>query len=89
MRELKQASESRCPICRAILFTPTQYERDALLSDDDEPLNIVLEIDAREGTHPTLTAAFLAPAKEGATPATRVPKRMIAAFGGILDDGER
>lgn len=87
MRELKHSSDHRCPICRAILYTPTRYEHDSLLANDDEPLDIVLDIDPNKGPHPVLSVTFFA--ANSAEKVARVPKRILAAVGGLITDGER
>ena len=84
LRELKHASDTGCPICRAILFTPTEYETADLLADQDEAINIVLDIDPSRGPHPVLSASFM---EVGDGKVARIPKRMLAACGGLLTDG--
>ena len=84
LSELKHSSDLGCPICRAILHSPTSYEHDALLADENELLDVILEIDA--SPHPVLSASFCEPNTQGIA---RIPKRMVAAYAGLLDDGER
>lgn len=84
--ELKRASSHGCPICRAILHSPASYERSTLLANEDNPLNIVLEIDPNRGPHPVISISFRA---SNGDAKMRIPKRMIAACAGLLNDGER
>lgn len=86
MRELKHSSDSGCSICRAILFTPTRYERDGILADDNESLDILLELDPNNGPHPVLYAAFYV--AHGVDRVARIPKRMIASCADVITDGE-
>jgi hypothetical protein len=83
LRELKLASDSRCILCRIIYHTPTEFEHERLLRDDYEPLHIVLNIDPSKGPHPVLSVTF----REISGNGTRIPKRMVAACGGLLNDG--
>lgn len=70
-------------MCRIIWSTPTKFEHQAVLLDRTEPLNIVLDIDPSKGPHPVLSVTF----QEVSSGAIRVPKRMVAACGGILQNG--
>lgn len=83
LRDLKLGSDSRCILCRIILSTPTELEHQRLLQDDNEPLRIVLEIDASKGSHPVLSVTF----QEISSNAARIPKRTVAAYGGLLENG--
>ncbi|ORY15302.1 heterokaryon incompatibility protein-domain-containing protein [Clohesyomyces aquaticus] len=85
--ELKSSSEQGCPICRAIWYSPTTYERDALLSDDDEKLDVMLCLDPAQGPHPVLSSWILEFNGNGEQ-TVRLPKRMIAGYGGLLEDEE-
>jgi hypothetical protein len=85
IRDLKHSSDLGCAICRAILFAPTDYERDSLLADEEEALDIVLLLDPNNGPHPVLCATFY---EAGGTDRfTRIPKRMIASCADIITDG--
>ncbi|PSN72576.1 HET-domain-containing protein, partial [Corynespora cassiicola Philippines] len=86
MRELKDASESHCRVCRAILFSPTRFEKPSLLSDDDELLHIVLELEQRNGPYPVFSASFLSPNVSDGSTTIRIPKRIIATSAGFLTD---
>ncbi|KAF1964875.1 hypothetical protein BU23DRAFT_561587 [Bimuria novae-zelandiae CBS 107.79] len=81
MRELRTSSDALCPICRSILATPTHWELRDLLSSSDEVINIVLEADAKHAAFPTLYISFDA-GKVG-----KLPRRMLAACEGYLEDG--
>jgi hypothetical protein len=83
--QLSQASRLGCPICRAILSTPTIYERETLLADVDEHLDIILELDPDRGPHPAILATF----REANQESVRLPKRMIAGCAGLLQDGKK
>lgn len=76
------------PICRAILFTPTTWEKESLLAHDYDPLDIVLDIDPGEGPHPVLSASFWDAGTFGVSTAARIPKRMLAACAGLISDRE-
>ncbi|KAF9697948.1 hypothetical protein EKO04_004491 [Ascochyta lentis] len=82
LRELKQASAARCILCRIVYHTPSVYEHEHSLRDDTEPLDIVLDIDPTKGPHPVLSVTF----RDTLGGSIRVPKRMIAACGGLLND---
>ncbi|KAF1850201.1 HET-domain-containing protein [Cucurbitaria berberidis CBS 394.84] len=82
IRDLKQASDLRCRLCRIIYFTPTDHEHETLLKDVDEPLSIVLTIDPSKGPHPVLSAEFREKSGDGA----RISKRMVASCSGLLSD---
>ncbi|KAL5373840.1 hypothetical protein DPSP01_012375 [Paraphaeosphaeria sporulosa] len=84
LRELRITSDQLCPICRSILSSPTQWELRDLLSNDDEELDIVLEIDAKNVTFPSLFVTFnAAGGKIG-----RLPRRMLAVCDGFVKDEE-
>jgi hypothetical protein len=87
MRELKQTSDLRCPICRATLFTPTVHEKDSILKNDDEKLSIVLEIDPGDGPHPVLWASFDEATEGDQAPTARIPRRILGVCGGLLTEG--
>lgn len=83
LRELRITSDQLCPICRSILSSPTEWELRDLLPDDDEELDIVLEIDAKNIAFPTLFVTFNATGGKVA----RLPRRMLAVCDGFLKDG--
>ena len=87
MRELKRASELRCPICRAILHEPTKWEHENLLANEDEAIDIVLDLNPNQGPHPMLSASFCEKLEKN-IPA-RIPKRTLAVCAGLLADGEQ
>jgi hypothetical protein len=83
VRALKRASELRCRICRIAFSTPTSYEHNTLLVDQDEAIDIVLSIDPEKGPHPALLVEF----REAAGGGIRILKRMVAICNGLLHDG--
>ncbi|KAJ4293210.1 hypothetical protein N0V90_008492 [Kalmusia sp. IMI 367209] len=80
MRELRASSDKKCPICRSIISSPTQWELRDSLADDEEALEILLEIDAKNSLFPTLFVTFNDANK------VRLPRRMLAACEGYLKD---
>lgn len=82
VRELRTSSDQLCSICRSIFSSPTQWELEDLLSDEDKELDIVLEIDAKNAVFPTLFVTF----NMGKT--SRLPRRMLASCDGFLKNGE-
>jgi hypothetical protein len=84
IRELKRASELCCRLCRIIYSTPTAHEHETLLKYQDEPIDIVLNINTNNGPLPTLSAEF----REIGNTGVRIPKRMIASCSGLLNDGK-
>lgn len=84
LRELKLASDLGCILCRIIFNTPTGFEHGQLLSNDTEALSILLDIDPTKGPHPVLSVTF----REASGDGIRIPKRMVAACGGLLRNGK-
>lgn len=84
IRSLKRASDLRCRLCRIIHSTPTDYEHETQLKDQDEPLEIVLSIDPNKGPHPVLSVEFREPNDKQ----IRIPKRWVASCSGLLRDGQ-
>ncbi|KAF2438812.1 HET-domain-containing protein [Karstenula rhodostoma CBS 690.94] len=84
MRELRVTSDQLCPICRSILSSPTKWELRDLVPDDDEELDVVLEVDAKNTAFPSLFVTFnAAGGKIG-----RLPRRMLAVCDGFIQDEE-
>lgn len=79
LAQLQAASDARCPICRAVYFTPTEYERPAL----PESCVVVLELDPQDGAHPVLSTTF-----QDNAGGVLVPKRIVAIYSGFVDDGK-
>lgn len=79
LSQLKAASDRPCPICRAVYFTPTKYEKPLL----PEKCAVVFELDPQDGAHPVLSTTF-----QDGTGNTLVPKRIVAVFSGLVEDGE-
>lgn len=77
--ELRKASDLRCRICRLIFFSPTEYERTALLNSHDE-IHTILTIDPGQGSLPLLHVEF----REGKSNVDRIPKRLLASCSGLL-----
>ncbi|KAI8931744.1 hypothetical protein NX059_011385 [Plenodomus lindquistii] len=82
IHNLKRASDLRCQLCRIIYRSPTQWERESLLKDPFEPLDIVLRFDPSKGKYPVLTAEF----REVGSDKARISKRMVASCSGLLED---
>ena len=80
IRELRQASHSRCRICRIIYSSLTRHEHATLLQNYDEPLNVVLKLDPAQRPLPLLRVEF----REAAGDGVRIPKRVIASCHSIL-----
>ena len=58
LRDLKQASDSRCSICRLVCFAPTEHGHATLLEDHDERVRIVPSINPTQTRLPLLQAEF-------------------------------
>jgi hypothetical protein len=86
IRQLKQSSELRCRLCRIICSSPTAWEHESLLNDQDEPIDIALVLDPNNGPHPVLSVEFRE--GNGIANSIRIAKRMIASCSGLLTDGE-
>jgi hypothetical protein len=87
MRELKSSSDLGCIICRVIFASPTKWELEGLLANDEEQVNIVLEIEPSQGP-PVLAATFFEPSIDDKEPEIRLPKRMLASGAALLTDGK-
>jgi hypothetical protein len=83
LRELKLASDLRCILCRIIYNTPTEFEYKHIFNGDGEPIDIVLDVDPSKGPHPVLSVTF----REAFSDGVRIPKRVVAACGGLFDEG--
>ncbi|KAF1949893.1 HET-domain-containing protein [Byssothecium circinans] len=86
IRELKESSDARCPVCRAIENAPTIHERQGVFSNVDEPLDIVLYLEADKGPYPMLRVAYWDTNK--VEKIARLPKQMIAACAGLVKSEE-
>lgn len=80
LSQLKAASDRRCPVCRAIYFTPTEYERPLL----PEKCAITFELDPQDGEHPVLSTTF-----RDENGKVLVPKRIVAIYHGLVTDGKQ
>jgi hypothetical protein len=87
IRQLGQSSKLRCRLCRIIYSSPTTWEHETLLKDQDEPIDVVLKLDPNNGPHPVLSVEFRK--GNGITNGSRIAKRMIASCNGLLTDGEK
>ena len=79
LRKLKESSDRRCPICRAIYFSPTKQERSSL----PDECQIILEISSEDEINPILYARFVA--KDGTS---LLPRQILAMYSGLIKDGE-
>lgn len=86
VRQLKQSSELRCRLCRIICSTPTKWEHESLLKNQDEPIDVVLVLDPNNGPHPVLSVEFRE--GNGIGGGVRVARRMVASCSGLLTDGK-
>ncbi|KAF2848670.1 HET-domain-containing protein [Plenodomus tracheiphilus IPT5] len=84
LHDLKRASDQYCHLCRIIYNTPSEWERDSLLKDVFEPLDVVLYFDASNGKYPVFSVEF----REAASNSVRISKRMVASCSGLLEDHE-
>jgi hypothetical protein len=86
IRQLRQSFELRCRLCRIISTTPTTWEYESLLKDQDEPIDIILVLDPNNGPHPVLSVEFRE--GNGIARGIRIAKRMVASCSGLLTEGE-